>query len=65
MSDTNSDLYNSTVDSNILTFCINSGCTDHMVNDKKYFSSLLMLKKPIKIAVAKESRGSWSSSKVS
>lgn len=38
---------------NELLFYIDSGCTDHLVNDKKYFSELLMLKNPIKIAVAK------------
>lgn len=38
-----------------LTFCIDSGCTDHMVNKKEYFSDLCMLENPIKIAIAKDS----------
>lgn len=37
---------------NIL-FLIDSGCTDHLVNDQNYFHELLMLNNPIKIAVAK------------
>lgn len=37
-----------------LSFYIDSGCTDHMINDKRYFSNLIMLNKPIKIAVAKD-----------
>ncbi|KRT78250.1 hypothetical protein AMK59_6683 [Oryctes borbonicus] len=40
-------------DSNKLVFCIDSGCTDHLVNDKSFFSDFLVLKHPIKIAVAK------------
>lgn len=36
-----------------LKFFIDSGCTDHMVSDKNYFSDLLLLSNPIKIAVAK------------
>lgn len=36
-----------------LKFFIDSGCTDHMISEKHYFSDLLMLKEPIKIAVAK------------
>lgn len=39
---------------NELKFFIDSGCTDHMVNDKQYFSDILMLDNPIKIAVAKD-----------
>lgn len=37
----------------ILKLYIDSGCTDHMVNQKEIFSSLLILKNPIHIAVAK------------
>lgn len=37
-----------------LLFCIDSGCTDHLVNNKNYFSELMMLNEPIKIAVAKD-----------
>lgn len=36
-----------------LKFYIDSGCTDHMVNEKSYFTDIIMLTKPIKIAVAK------------
>uniref|UniRef100_A0A1Y1L115 Retrovirus-related Pol polyprotein from transposon TNT 1-94 n=1 Tax=Photinus pyralis TaxID=7054 RepID=A0A1Y1L115_PHOPY len=43
---------NSDFDRNI-TFCVDSGCTDHMVNDKTVFTELVMLDKPVKIAVAK------------
>lgn len=43
-------VYNVSTD---LLFCVDSGCTDHLVNDKNYFSELLMLNKPIQIAVAK------------
>ncbi|KRT79525.1 hypothetical protein AMK59_7638 [Oryctes borbonicus] len=42
-----------TLSENELLFCIDSGCTDHLVNNEKYFSELLMLKEPIQIAVAK------------
>lgn len=37
-----------------LTFCIDSACTDHLVNCKDYFNDCIMLKNPIKIAVAKD-----------
>lgn len=37
----------------VIQFFIDSGCTDHMVNEKSYFSDLVMLEEPIKIAVAK------------
>lgn len=39
--------------SRLLTFCVDSGCTDHMINDKNYFAELIMLDNPIKIAIAK------------
>lgn len=42
-------------DSNNLKIFIDSGCTDHMVNNISYFSNFINLKKPIKIAVAKDS----------
>lgn len=38
---------------NNVCFFIDSGCTDHMVNDRSCFSDLVMLDCPIKIAVAK------------
>ena len=38
---------------NIINFCIDSGCTDHLINNKEFFSDLIMLEEPIKIAVAK------------
>lgn len=47
------DLHTDTERESTLTFCVDSGCTDHLVNNKNYFDNLLMLKKPIKIAVAK------------
>lgn len=37
-------------------FFIDSGCTDHMVNEKCYFSDLIMLSNPIQIAVAKNDK---------
>lgn len=37
-----------------LRFCVDSGCTDHLVKDKRYFHELLMLNKPIMIAVAQK-----------
>lgn len=40
---------------NDLTFYIDSGCTDHMVNKEEYFSNLCMLENPIKVAIAKDS----------
>lgn len=45
--------YNSEETTGILKFFIDSGCTDHMVNEKEVFSSIVMLKVPIKISVAK------------
>lgn len=41
-------------DYNTMVFLIDSGCTDHLVNREKYFSELVMLEKPIKIAIAKD-----------
>ena len=40
-------------DSGNLTFCVDSGCTNHLMNDMTCFYELLMLEKPIRIAVAK------------
>lgn len=37
-----------------IMFYIDSGCTDHLVNDKNYFSSFKTLESPINIAVAKD-----------
>lgn len=37
-----------------VVFFIDSGCTDHLVNKKSYFNDLMMLKNPIKIAIAKD-----------
>ncbi|KAK9701824.1 Zinc knuckle [Popillia japonica] len=37
-----------------VTFFVDSGCTDHMVNKKQYVSDLVMLKNPIRVAVAKD-----------
>lgn len=39
---------------NELTFFIDSGCTDHMVNKKIYFTDIVMLQEPIRIAIAKD-----------
>lgn len=36
-----------------INFFIDSGCTDHLVNDKRHFSNIKMLEQPIKIAIAK------------
>lgn len=47
------DLHTDTERESTLTFCVDSDCTDHLVNNKNYFDNLLMLKEPIKIAVAK------------
>ena len=38
-----------------LNFLIDSGCTDHMINDKSYFTDIIMLKNPLKIAIAEDS----------
>ena len=43
-----------TVSDKDITFCVDSGCTDHLVNQKECFSNLVMLKESIKIAVAKD-----------
>jgi len=40
--------------SNIITFFIDSGCTDHLINDTSYFNDLIMLKNLIKIVIAKD-----------
>lgn len=37
-----------------LKFYIDSGCTDHLVNDDKYFNNYVKLKEPISISVAKD-----------
>lgn len=37
-----------------IVFFIDSGCTDHLINEKSYFNDLMMLKNPIKIAIAKD-----------
>lgn len=37
-----------------LKFYIDSGCTDHLVNNKNFFTNLVMLKDPIKIKIAKQ-----------
>lgn len=52
MTDSDGGMLRETV-SKKLSFYIDSGCTDHLVNKKEYFSELLILKEPIKIAVAK------------
>lgn len=36
-----------------IRFCIDSGCTDHLVNNKNVFKEIVILDKPVKIAVAK------------
>lgn len=36
-----------------IVFFIDSGCTDHLVNEKDCFSDFMILKEPIRIAVAK------------
>lgn len=36
-----------------ILFFIDSECTDHLVNKRIYFNDLMMLKNPIKIAIAK------------
>lgn len=41
------------VSTNELLFYIDSGCTDHLINDKSYFTDIMFLENPIKIAVAK------------
>ena len=40
-------------DNNLISFLIDSGCTDHLVNDKNCFSQLIKLESPIPTAVAK------------
>lgn len=52
MADTHKHSELDTVSDNI-TFIIDSGCTDHLVNNKNYFIDLLMLEEPINIVVAK------------
>lgn len=39
---------------NEIIFYVDSGCTDHMVNKRYYFSQLLMLKEPVNISMAKD-----------
>lgn len=36
-----------------ILFYVDSGCTDHLISSKEYFSELLMLREPIKIAIAR------------
>lgn len=43
-----------TVSNENILFFIDSGCTDHLINDKEYFSDFMILNKPIKIAIAKD-----------
>lgn len=43
-----------TVSNENILFFVDSGCTDHLVNDKEYFNDFMILNKPIKIAVAKD-----------
>lgn len=38
---------------NDILWCVDSGCTDHLVNDKKLFSKYVQLNKPRTIAAAK------------
>ncbi|CAG7717828.1 unnamed protein product, partial [Allacma fusca] len=40
--------------SNKIKFYLDSGCSEHMVNDDKYFSSMTVLQSPININVAKD-----------
>lgn len=49
----NSKICNNFMQDNCIRLFIDSGCTDHLVNDKKYFCSLKKLENPINIAVAK------------
>jgi hypothetical protein len=51
MSDRDKSIQNT--DNNTIVFFIDSGCTD-LINDKSYFNNLMMLKNPIKIAIAKD-----------
>lgn len=37
-----------------IIFCIDSGCTDHLIKENNCFEDLIMLDSPIKIAVAKD-----------
>lgn len=48
------DEYRKMKTNEMLTFFVDSGCTDHMVNQKQYFCDLVMLENPIKVAVAKD-----------
>lgn len=41
------------VNSDDIKFFMDSRCTDHLVNKKKYFFDLIMLKEPIKISITK------------
>lgn len=41
------------VDVSSIVFCIDSGCTDHLINGKEYFSDFMYLNNPIKIHIAK------------
>lgn len=43
-----------TVSNENILFFVDSGCTDHLVNDKEYFSDFIILNTPIRIAVAKD-----------
>lgn len=45
--------YNKIEEIEKLKFYIDSGCTDHLVNNNKVFSEIIMLKEPIKIKIAK------------
>lgn len=48
------DKYIQNTGSDTIKFFIDSGCTDHLINDKSYFENLMMLKNPIRIAIAKD-----------
>lgn len=50
---TNQANKNETVSTDKLLFYIDSGCTDHLISDKSFFSDFMYLKNPINIAVAK------------
>lgn len=47
----NSDVKNR--DSKVISWCVDSGCSDHLVNNKDYFTDYIKLKVPQNTAVAK------------
>ena len=37
-----------------MNFLIDSGCKDHMISDKSYFTDIIMLENPLKIAIVED-----------